>query len=272
MITELILLCAPNVHVETMDALIKTESAYNPNAIALIKGSQKFNPKSKAELIKMADFFFLKEDRVILDYYQGSEKVSIPLKSVSDIEKIDFSNFDNVTVNLFWGNGSYLKDNKSAEKIIDILEFRGANYSVGLGQVNKSNFERFGVTGKDMLNSCQNLKVSQSILAECYKRSPNNKTSEALSCYYSGGFNYGFKKEKDIGNSYIQRIVGNFNGKNKIVVPSIENENVFINQKTVTVNKGRGIDNNNIIQEKGTRVVKNLDTGEKTVSSKMVFK
>lgn len=166
MIPEILLTCGALVNVETMNALIQTESHYNPYAIAVVDGKPVKQPTTRAE----------------------------------------------------------------AEQTIDVLESKGLNYSVGLGQVNKGNFEKFGVTGKDLLDSCTNIKISEKILSQCYKDSPNNSVAEALSCYYSGNYSYGFVKEQ-VGNertAYVERVISNLNNEPKSdpIVPSIKGEAV----------------------------------------------
>ena len=160
---EVLLACASIIQPDTMHALVSTESAYNPYAIAIVNGSQlKSQPKTKEE----------------------------------------------------------------AEKIIDDLEAKSINYSVGLGQVNKVNFEKYGVSGKELLEPCKNLQISSQILQKCYNASPNKSVAEALSCYYAGNFSFGFVKEK-VGKdytAYVERIINNFKKENEIVVPSLESE------------------------------------------------
>lgn len=160
---QLLLACSSMVNVETMNALIMTESHYNPFVIAVVRDKQlERQPKTKEE----------------------------------------------------------------AEVAIDWLESQGKNYSVGLGQINKSNFAKYGVTGKVLLDGCTNIKISEKILAQCYKDSPNKSVAEALSCYYSGNYSYGFVKE-NIGNessAYVERVIGNFKDKENLVVPSIKAE------------------------------------------------
>lgn len=121
-------------------------------------------------------------------------------------------------------NGKSLKKQPKtfaeAKLIIQQLERKNINYSVGLGQVNKSNFKKYNVTGVELLNSCTNLQVSQDILKKCYASSPNKSVRQALSCYYSGNFKYGFKVEKKIGSSYIDRIEANYTPL-KYDVPSL---------------------------------------------------
>ena len=101
---EVLLACASIIQPDTMHALVSTESAYNPYAIAIVNGSPlKSQPKTKEE----------------------------------------------------------------AEKIIDDLEAKSMNYSVGLGQVNKVNFEKYGVSGKELFEPCKKLQISSNILQKC---------------------------------------------------------------------------------------------------------
>src|SRR5271156_327816 len=50
------------------------------------------------------------------------------------------------------------------------LNANGFNFSVGLGQVNKSNFTRYGLTRYTAFDPCRNLQASAAILKECYLR------------------------------------------------------------------------------------------------------
>jgi type IV secretion system protein VirB1 len=95
--------------------------------------------------------------------------------------------------------------------VIANLQKRGLNYSIGLGQINKSNFG--SLTAKEVLEPCQNLKLAQKVLLDCYNRA-TQETSEqqtallrSFSCYYSNNFIRGFMPEKYDGKSYVQRIV-----------------------------------------------------------------
>ncbi|NRF71365.1 lytic transglycosylase domain-containing protein [Aquincola sp. S2] len=78
------------------------------------------------------------------------------------------------------------------------LEVEGMNYSVGLAQINRSNFARLGLTAQTAFEPCANLQAMQVILGECFERA-SRKASEqqalrmALSCYYSGNFQTGFR-------------------------------------------------------------------------------
>ena len=91
--------CAPNVSLDTLKALIKTESSFNPYAIAVVKGSVK-QPSTLSEAL--------------------------------------------LTVN---------KLNKA-----------GKNYSVGLGQINVSNFKRLGKTAEDSGYNSKMFKILLGII------------------------------------------------------------------------------------------------------------
>lgn len=89
------------------------------------------------------------------------------------------------------------------------------NYSVGLAQINKSNFERFGITNETAFDPCTNLRVGSKILTECFVRHADSATDpqtalrDAFSCYYSGNYQRGHKVEKS-STSYVQRILRAF--------------------------------------------------------------
>jgi type IV secretion system protein VirB1 len=73
------------------------------------------------------------------------------------------------------------------------LEAAGWNYSVGLGQINKRNFERYGLTSATAFEPCPNLAAMQGILRECFARASQRQAKQAalrdaFSCYYSGNF------------------------------------------------------------------------------------
>ena len=73
------------------------------------------------------------------------------------------------------------------------LDAAGWNYSVGLGQINKHNFNRLGLGPSSAFDPCANLSAMQTILAECFTRAsrravPQAALRDAFSCYYSGNF------------------------------------------------------------------------------------
>jgi type IV secretion system protein VirB1 len=79
------------------------------------------------------------------------------------------------------------------------LERAGYNYSVGLAQINKHNFAKFGLTFETAFDACPNLHAGAEILKECFDRANQVRRDEqaalrdAFSCYYSGNFLTGYK-------------------------------------------------------------------------------
>ena len=73
------------------------------------------------------------------------------------------------------------------------LEAAGWNYSVGLGQINKRNFQRLGLGPATAFDPCANVTAMQTILGECFSRASQRAPKQvalrnAFSCYYSGNF------------------------------------------------------------------------------------
>ncbi len=81
-----------------------------------------------------------------------------------------------------------------------MLEQKGYNFSLGLGQVNRYNLSKYGLTSYEMaFDKCPNLVAASRILAECHSRSGAD-WGKSFSCYYSGNFETGFK------HGYVQKI------------------------------------------------------------------
>ena len=107
------------------------------------------------------------------------------------------------------------KNSAQALKIINYLNSANANFSVGLAQINKTNFTKFKVSAESLLDPCLNLKIAEKILQDCYVRTGD--IDKTLSCYYSGNPYRGFKK--DFRNtSYIERIYAH---SSAVKVPSL---------------------------------------------------
>jgi type IV secretion system protein VirB1 len=87
------------------------------------------------------------------------------------------------------------------------LDVSGWNYSVGLAQVNRSNWTRFGLTPATVFDPCRNLAAGAAILEGCFERAKRARVQvqdalrAALSCYASGDFSSGFR------TGYVQRVV-----------------------------------------------------------------
>lgn len=88
-----------------------------------------------------------------------------------------------------------------------MLKKTGWNFSVGIGQINIHNVERFGMSIKQAFDVCSNLQSMQKILMQCYKRAQTVSNSsqqslrKAFSCYYSNNFQTGFDQ------GYVYRVV-----------------------------------------------------------------
>ncbi len=114
------------------------------------------------------------------------------------------------------------------------LQAAGWNFSVGLGQINISNFERLGLTLDAAFEPCKNLTAMQSVLAECFDRArapaataaspttaatppPVDQTAlrQALSCYYSGNFATGFR------HGYVRKVVAAAGTSSLVASPAI---------------------------------------------------
>jgi type IV secretion system protein VirB1 len=79
------------------------------------------------------------------------------------------------------------------------LDRNGFNFSVGLVQVNKTNFSKYGLSIESAFEPCKNLQAAAAILKDCYLRAyqvhPVEQIAlrDAFSCYYSGNFTTGYK-------------------------------------------------------------------------------
>lgn len=86
-----------------------------------------------------------------------------------------------------------------------MLESQGYNYSLGIAQVNRANFARYGLDSYEKaFDVCPNLTAGTQILAQCYAQA-NGDWNKAFSCYYSGNFAKGFE------DGYVQKVVDSMN-------------------------------------------------------------
>lgn len=115
---------------------------------------------------------------------------------------------------------THLPNNKKdALSIVRNIELKKRRYSVGLMQITSTNFDKFNVDAEKLFNPCTNLTVFEKILTDCYTRGKTLKN--ALSCYYSGNFNTGKKKESEFNKtSYVERIGYPDSSGKTFVVPS----------------------------------------------------
>lgn len=93
-----------------------------------------------------------------------------------------------------------------AKATAHFLENAGYNYSVGLAQINRSNFRRFNLNFNNVFEACTNLNAGGQILSECLNRASARgyqagATHKALSCYYSGQLN------SAVGTQYAKKVL-----------------------------------------------------------------
>lgn len=92
------------------------------------------------------------------------------------------------------------------------LEQAGWNFSLGLGQVNRHNLDKYGLDYETVFDPCHNARAAAGIFNECLRRasvkfSPQQAELAAFSCYYSGNFRRGFLPEGQAQTSYVDRIM-----------------------------------------------------------------
>lgn len=92
------------------------------------------------------------------------------------------------------------------------LEQAGWNFSMGLGQVNRYNLAKYGLSYDTVFEPCHNARAAAGIFNECLRRastkfSPEQAQLAAFSCYYSGNFRRGFTPEGAAQTSYVDRIM-----------------------------------------------------------------
>ncbi|AFT86218.1 lytic transglycosylase domain-containing protein [Paraburkholderia phenoliruptrix] len=87
------------------------------------------------------------------------------------------------------------------------LEAQGWRFSVGLAQVNRANWPRYGITEQNAFNPCRNLAAGAAILEGCFLLARRGHGDaqvalrDSLSCYASGNFSTGYR------TGYVQRVV-----------------------------------------------------------------
>ena len=101
---------------------------------------------------------------------------------------------------------------EQAKKTLLLLDDLGIHYAAGIAQINRVNFNKYGVEHNNVFNVCKNLQVAQSILNNCrilatQKFDNFNFIRQASwSCYYSGNFKEGFEKKRH-KYSYVERML-----------------------------------------------------------------
>ena len=101
--------------------------------------------------------------------------------------------------------------------LVEELVSQDRNFSIGLGQINRYNFD---ISKPELVfDRCTNLKLTAQILERCYSRfkEPGDTEQQAIlkgiSCYYSGKKDTGFKPEPQFGNtSHVERVLASAEG------------------------------------------------------------
>jgi type IV secretion system protein VirB1 len=96
--------------------------------------------------------------------------------------------------------------------IVDELIKADRNFSIGLGQINRYNFDVNKAA--QVFEPCNNLSMAAQQLVACAKQikqkgdSQQQTVLKAVSCYYSGNPDRGFKLEPEFNNtSHVQRVL-----------------------------------------------------------------
>lgn len=90
---------------------------------------------------------------------------------------------------------------------VHMLDAKGYNYSLGVAQVNRANFAKYGLASYEQaFDVCPNLTAGARILSQCYASSGND-WGKSFSCYYSGNFTTGFR------DGYVQKIYDSIRGR-----------------------------------------------------------
>ncbi|MBS9783433.1 MAG: lytic transglycosylase domain-containing protein [Pasteurella sp.] len=136
--------------------------------------------------------------------------------------------------------GHYLNrqpnNKKEATELVRTLKKKKINYSVGLAQVNQSNFANYGITESNMFDSCTNITVGSRILKSCYDQYKD--WDKAYSCYYSGnpttGFKHGYvKKVKHNFGKLLKEIKSENNNDTPLkIYPRKSNETIVVSEHT----------------------------------------
>nr|WP_241025673.1 lytic transglycosylase domain-containing protein [Burkholderia sp. Tr-20390] len=107
-----------------------------------------------------------------------------------------------------------------AEQIATRLIASNHIVAIGLSQVSSENLKRFGLTVRQVLDPCTNLRTGSTILTEFYLRArktiadPNRAILAAISAYNTGNFTSGFS------NGYVKSVV-DAKGVNEPTVPAM---------------------------------------------------
>ncbi|EKH8549319.1 lytic transglycosylase domain-containing protein [Salmonella enterica] len=132
-----------------------------------------------------------------------------------------------VVANVTDNTSHYFAEKEKATAFLNKLESDNKNYSAGIMQINSANFKTLGLNNNSVLDPCINIRAGAVILKRCWNKAisvnPDEQKAlrDAMSCYYSGNFTRGYKKEATDGKSYIQRIEEKTTVSSHYTVPAI---------------------------------------------------
>lgn len=125
--------------------------------------------------------------------------------------------------------GSIRQPRNLTEAILAVrtLKKNGNDFSVGLTQVNQSNFVRYGLNESNMFDLCANMRAGAGIFKNCFDRTSSKYSYDgrlrlAASCYYSGNFKTGFKQDFRGQPPYVTKFYNNlvaYRGKQSQMQP-----------------------------------------------------
>ncbi len=128
------------------------------------------------------------------------------------------SGFNPYAIGVVKGYINQPKNKSEAILAVRKLKRIGKNFSVGLMQINKVNWRTYNMNEKNMFDVCTNLKAGADIFNKCYDRadrkygkkySHDGKLRLAMSCYYSGNFKTGFKRDFPKQPPYVTKVYTN---------------------------------------------------------------
>jgi type IV secretion system protein VirB1 len=109
---------------------------------------------------------------------------------------------------------------------VKALVDQGADFSIGLGQINRQHFDVD--KPERVFDPCTNLRMTAVVLQACYSKASKSEPDQqaalqqAISCYYSGNLKRGFAPERQFGGtSHVQRVLANADGT-AVTVPALQ--------------------------------------------------
>jgi type IV secretion system protein VirB1 len=109
---------------------------------------------------------------------------------------------------------------------VKALVDQGADFSIGLGQINRQHFDVD--KPERVFDPCTNLRMTAVVLHACYSKASKSEPDQqaalqqAISCYYSGNLKRGFTPERQFGGtSHVQRVLANADGST-VTVPALQ--------------------------------------------------